>query len=41
MGWDGKAAGISQRGDVFVWTRCYQFEGEAEKTEKGGVVLIQ
>ena len=40
-GWNGRYKGQLQDGNVFVWTCLYQLEGEAERVERGTVVLIR
>ncbi len=40
-GWDGIYKGVPQDAGVFVWVCKYRFNGEAEKVEKGTVMLLR
>jgi gliding motility-associated-like protein len=40
-GWDGSLQGRQLNPGVFVWTCRYQLDGEAEKVEKGTVILVR
>jgi len=40
-GWDGIYSGRQQDTNIFLWICSYQLEGEAQKIEKGTVLLIR
>ena len=40
-GWDGTIQGKPSSSGVYVWTCRYQLDGEAEKVEKGTVMLVR
>jgi gliding motility-associated-like protein len=40
-GWDGKLKGLPFPSGNFVWKCIYRFEGEEQKSEKGGFTLIR
>jgi gliding motility-associated-like protein len=40
-GWDGTIRGAKQSSAVFIWSCTYQLNDEAERTEKGTVMLIR
>jgi gliding motility-associated-like protein len=41
QGWEGKIKGVQQNSGTYVWMCKYQLAGEAEKVEKGTIVLLR
>ncbi|MFI5131770.1 MAG: gliding motility-associated C-terminal domain-containing protein, partial [Chitinophagales bacterium] len=40
-GWDGRAGGVPQDANVFVWTLQYKLENQPVKAERGTVMLVR